>query len=138
MQVTPIEALDLYQYLKSEDRIDSELSDRLQETIKEFRLDYAISTGKGTELRRSYTCPFFQAGFCTIDPEYKPYGCLAFNPKQKNVSRPGHCSSQLSLLEQRENSAEEKLNDELRQKHNLYWKKESIPVALLNLIKVLE
>ena len=137
MRMTPLEALDLYQYLKREKRINQDLIETLKATIKNYRLDYEIITGRGTLLRRNYTCPFFQAGAkgCSVAPEAKPYGCLAFNPEQENVSKPGFCSSQTELLQKMPDCHTS--NEEIRQRLGLNWQQESIPVALLSLIESL-
>lgn len=140
MQVTPVQALDLFFYLKSEGRMTEALVNELKENIKKYRLDYVINTGRNSSFRRSYTCPFFKPGTkgCTIAPESKPYGCLAFNPGKVGVSEEGHCGSDRSLLERRENPDEDELNEKLRTQLGLAWERESIPVALLNLIELFE
>lgn len=142
MQVTPIEALDAYYYLQNKDLISEELINRLKACIKEYRLDHEIMMGRGRELRRHYTCPFFNTGpkGCSISPESKPYGCLAFNPLEKSVSVEGKCTSYLSTLEKRESEylTEDTLNQKLKSELNLYWEKKNFPVALLNLIELLK
>ena len=140
MQVTILEAFDLFFYLKRENRLTQELVDNLKSNIKKYRLDYVINTGRNSSFRRSYTCPFFVAGSkgCTIDPEFKPYGCLAFNPLKENVSTEGYCASNLKLLENRESLKDDQLNLKLKSDLRLSWEKESIPVALLNLIELFE
>ena len=35
---------------------------KLIECVEKYRLDYEISTTRGVPLRRTYTCPFFEAG----------------------------------------------------------------------------
>jgi Fe-S-cluster containining protein len=138
MQVTPIEALDAYDYLRRNNRINAELITRLNECIKEYRLDHEIVLGGGRELRRQYTCPFFNAGpkGCSIEPESKPYGCLAFNPLSRNVDVEGKCTSYIDVLEKREidNSDEEAMNQLIKKKLSIYWEKKNFPVALKNLI----
>jgi len=140
MQVTPLEALDAYSYLRKKNRIDEELIDCLRKCIKSFRLDVEISVGRMGELRRNYTCPFFNSGpkGCGISREYKPYGCLGFNPLEENVSTEGKCTSNIAILEKRESICDEKvLNEELREKLSLYWDKKNFPMALLSLIEKL-
>ncbi|MFI5390895.1 MAG: hypothetical protein ACHQYQ_05990, partial [Bacteriovoracales bacterium] len=70
--------------------------------IEEYRLDYEIPTTRGIPLRRTYTCPFFEPGpkGCSIDSRSKPYGCLAFNPTEKNSKGGGSCSSNKEILKQ--------------------------------------
>jgi len=69
----------------------------LKECIEEFRLDKSVASIK---IRRTYTCPFFNGDKlgCTIDPDFKPYGCLAFNPRESGVKAGGNCRSNLDLL----------------------------------------
>jgi Fe-S-cluster containining protein len=138
MQVTPIEALDAYDYLRANNRINDELIQRLDDCIKEYRLDNEIVLGGGRELRRQYTCPFFNAGpkGCSIEPESKPYGCLAFNPLSENVSVEGKCTSYIEVLQEREsdNSDEDAMNQVIKEKLSLYWEKKNFPVALKSLI----
>jgi len=138
MQVTPAEALDAYDYLISQNRVNQALIDRLEKCIKEYRLDNEINLGRGRELRRTYTCPFYNAGSkgCGIAPESKPYGCLAFNPKEKNVSTEGKCKSYTEVLEKREAdySGEEALNYKIIHTLNLGWEKKNFPQGLLSII----
>lgn len=140
MQVTPLEALDLYFYLKGENRLTESLKEDLQASVKKYRLDHFISTGRNSSFRRSYTCPFYQPGSkgCTISPRQKPYGCLAFNPLEVGVSEEGHCASDISLLQRRENKTDDQINLDLQLQLGLIWEKECIPVALLNLIELFE
>lgn len=142
MQISPLEAFDVFIFLKKSSRLDEKLIQELKACVKHYRLDYEISTGKGTSLRRTYTCPFFKPGpkGCTIDPSSKPYGCLAFNPLKQGVSEPGFCSSDQKLLEDRESSQQSEVtaNEILREQLKLDWDKKPLPLALLNLIKALE
>lgn len=142
MQVTPIEALDAYDFLLKNNRINDELIESLDKCIKEFRLDNEIVLGGGRELRRQYTCPFFNAGpkGCSIEPESKPYGCLAFNPLESNVKVEGKCTSYIEVLEARETDSfgEESMNLIIKEKLNLYWDKKNFPMALKHLINLFE
>ncbi len=140
MQVTPLEAIDLYIYLKNENRINEDLVTKLKDCVKTFRLDYVISTGRNSSFRRSYTCPFYEPGAkgCSIDPQYKPYGCLAFNPLKVGVSESGSCTSYIKLLENRESQSEDEINEKLQGQLGLPWQKESLPIALLKLIELFE
>lgn len=142
MQITPIETLELYFYLEENNRINESLINQLRKNINEFRLDKEISLGKGQVLRRNYTCPFFNEGpkGCSISRGYKPYGCLAFNPYEKNQKQGGNCKSDSELLEKREedNKKEEDIiNEKLLKSLNLYWEKRSIPWALAEVIEKL-
>lgn len=137
MMVTPIEAFDLLEYLKSSGLLTQELKASLIETIKTYRLDREISTGKGSTLRRTYTCPFFtNSEFgCPLPRDVKPYGCLAFNSHHETEKTAEHCYSDVELLSSREESFKEEaeMNEELRKKHMLYWEKLPMPVALIEL-----
>jgi Fe-S-cluster containining protein len=134
MKVTPVEALDMIEYLKENDRWNEETIESLKKTIEEFRLDKVIALKRGQDLRRTYTCPFFTGDKlgCSIAPEYKPYGCLAFNPTEDGISEWGKCNSQVEILKERENIDEDQYNDYLRQFYHLHWQKEPIPIALLD------
>lgn len=139
MQMTVVEAVDLYLYLTEENLWDGELEEKLQKCVKDFRLDVRPTTGGGQFLRKSYTCPFFghtQFG-CPLPREIKPYGCLGFNPSKENELEGKSCHSDNDLLLKRENSLaeEERLNHEWQQKLKLPWEKENIPLALLDLHK---
>ncbi len=140
MQVTPIEALDAFILLSSMDRINESLLEELDECIRYYRLDYEVALTGGRVMRRYYTCPFYRPGEkgCTLSLENKPYGCLAFNPNKNNVSTEGHCSSDISILETRENDSgnESTLNKEISDLLGLSWSKKSLPLALKEIIKV--
>lgn len=137
MMVTPIEAFDLLSYLKTSGLLSNELKEKMQETIKTYRLDREISTGKGSTLRRTYTCPFYtNSEFgCPLPRDIKPYGCLAFNSHHETEKTAEHCYSDIELLSSREKDfhLEEELNKELKDKFNLYWEKLPMPVALVEL-----
>ena len=136
MRITPLEAKELYNYLSENEKLNEELINRLQECIKEFRLDVTLLMGKRNSFRRTYTCPFFknQSLGCSIPNQFKPYGCLAFNPTQVGVLDGEGCESNVNLLNMREviDSDEEDLNFQVKQQMKLSWDKESIPVAILD------
>lgn len=139
MQVTPIEAVDTYVYLRENNLITDQLIKKLEECITSYRLDIEFNMGGRREFRKNYTCPFFNNGpkGCGISRKYKPYGCLGFNALRKGVSEPGSCTSNVELLEKRSLlSLEDKINQELKEGLNLYWDKKSFPVAVLQLIKL--
>jgi hypothetical protein len=141
MQVTPLESFDVYDYLLNKNMITPELISRLEDNIKHFRLDKDfLSLGKKS-FRRYYTCPFYledKLG-CSIGKNHKPYGCLAFNPKEMNVTTPGHCTSYTDSLELREEENrqdEDVLNESLKKTLSLYWDKKDISTSVLYLIKL--
>ena len=141
MQVDPLQALELVGYLESKNLI-SKYIDKISQSIKDYRLDKEVNLGKGRNLRRYYTCPFYQhqSCGCPIGTAHKPYGCLAFNPLEKNVSVEGKCQSDINVLEKRENTfsiIENEVNDYLREELHLYWEKLPMPVAVMEIIKKL-
>jgi Fe-S-cluster containining protein len=143
MLITPLEALELYNYLVRKNRVSNTLVRSLEKSIEEFRLDKEFNLGAGREFRRNYTCPFFNNGSlgCSVSPKYKPYGCLGFNPTQVDVSEAGHCKVYSEVHEEREMSfiqKEDQVNRELKERLGFYWTKKNIPSALLDLIKRLK
>ena len=140
MQVTPIEAVDAFLFLEQAGRIDKELIAELDSCIKHYRLDYNISLHSNKVMRRYYTCPFYKPGEkgCTLSLSDKPYGCLAFNPLEKNVSTEGKCASNIENLKNREKQSlnECELNKEIQNIFGLNWTKTSLPVALKEIIKL--
>ncbi|MBT3583604.1 MAG: hypothetical protein HN509_01750 [Halobacteriovoraceae bacterium] len=140
MQMTPLETLDLLDFLKSKKRWTEELRHQLQECVTEFRLDYDLDTGGGHNFRRTYTCPFFTPGpkGCSIEPNSKPYGCLGFNPQAKNISDGENCGADQELLlarDKRYAESEALANQALIERYALDWQKKAIPNALLALDK---
>ncbi len=140
MMVTPIEAVELVDYLKTNGLFNDELKNRLQETVAKYRLDQGLGNGKRSYLRRTYTCPFFnhkELG-CPLPREVKPFGCIAFNSHNVELKAGEHCYSEKEILEKREMLApdEAALNEELKQQHALYWDKVPMPVALLDFFNV--
>lgn len=135
MMVTPLEAQDLFTYLETNNLLTDDLRNKLQETIRQYRLDQIVGTGKRTLLRRTYTCTFFnhQELGCPLPREVKPYGCLGFNSRHETLKKGEHCFSDKSLLEQRENAfSEEELNQKIIKQMNLSWEKTPLPMALLD------
>ncbi len=137
IRITVIEAIDLYLYLRESNTWSYELSQRLRDNIKDFRLDSHLMIGSRNSFRRTYTCPFFkhESLGCPLPKDVKPYGCLAFNPLEESSKEGIGCESNLKLLEKREGTCEdeEKISLELKLKLSLSWDKESIPVALLDI-----
>lgn len=118
MQIDEAEALTLKNWLVSQDRWNDDLLSKLNDCIEEYRLDREISN---RPIRRTYTCPFYSGSTlgCTVSRSAKPYGCLAFNPREAGVSSGGNCRSDQSLLESL--------------KTPVVGEKHPIPIALLRL-----
>jgi hypothetical protein len=137
MMVTPIEAFELYTYLKDQGQFDVELKTRLEENVRTYRLDQSLGNGKKSFIRRTYTCPFFnhkELG-CPFPVEVKPFGCLAFNAHHEKQKAGEFCFSEKEILQKREEEFqldEAKENEELKKKFSLYWDKVPLPVALLD------
>ena len=135
MRITPLEAIEILIFLEEENRINSDLITKLNNYIKDFRLDKETFFG----IKKNYTCPFYLGACqgCSISRGSKPYGCLAFNATEKNVIVGKNCHSNQLLLENRElNFPEEnEINQQIIKILGLTWTKESIPVALLDIIK---
>ena len=140
MMVTPVEAFELYTYLKETDQFNEELKTRLEETVSQYRLDHGLGNGRRSYLRRTYTCPFFnhQELGCPIPREVKPFGCIAFNSHDVEKKAGEFCYSEKDVLEKREliDADEARLNEELKTKYKLYWDKVPMPVALLDFFKL--
>ncbi len=132
MMVTPLEVLELMNYLKEARLHDEVLKAKLEETVKTYRLDHAPGNGKRSFLRKTYTCTFF--GFkelgCPLPREVKPYGCLAFNTHHAEEKAGEHCFSDKELLEK---LVFEEKNEVLKKKYNITWDKSPLPTALLDL-----
>lgn len=144
MQITPIEALEIVFSLDLDSESLKELKKNLESTIKNYRLDHEISTGKKIyrTIRRTYTCPFFSPGpkGCTLGRSHKPYGCLGFNPKITNDNG-SNCRSNVDLLEKRETtycSEEKRINLFLQKTYSLCWDKLDLPSAILGILTLNE
>jgi hypothetical protein len=143
MQITPIEALEILQSLNV-DQWDQEqllsFKENMQKTIQGYRLNIEVYTGKknASALRKNYTCPFFNNGSlgCGLSRSAKPYGCLGFNPKTSDDNGQS-CASNKELLEGRDEAFltfEENANAKIRSDLKLYWIKQNIPQALLDVL----
>lgn len=125
MLITELEAQDIGQYLQSQNLWSEEMQTRLKNCVSEFRLDVEIPQhGNRRNLRRSYTCPFYNAGprGCILPREVKPYGCLGFNPiVTAATGLESGCRSDQDLL----------LQQELLSTQPLAMDKQPIPVAVL-------
>lgn len=137
MLMTPLEAVELMTYLKSNQLMTIELKTRLEENAAKYRLEPKPLIGKRSYLRKTYTCPFFnhQELGCPLPREIKPYGCLAFDSHHVTLKASEHCYSEKELLEQRDalHAEEAEMNEKLRTDYKLYWEKSPIPNALLDL-----
>ena len=136
MRITPLEAVEILLFLEESKSINNELILKLEKNITEFRLDKETSFG----IKKNYTCPFYLGSCqgCSISRGSKPYGCLAFNATETGVLQGTTCKSNQTLLESREdfyNEHEKYLNHYIKTTLQLTWEKESIPVALLDIIK---
>lgn len=136
MQITPVEAVDLRDWLNAQGRWDADLRNELRDCITKFRLNVDLGDGRRS-LRKTYTCPFYRPGpkGCSISPEYKPYGCLAFNAREPGLTEGGNCASDQFLLETRAAASlsETHQNQSLKDQHHWVSDKAPIPVALLAL-----
>jgi hypothetical protein len=130
MLVTANEASALIANLQQKNLLTPELKQNCQQTIERFALDRPIpGTGQRSLLRRRYTCPLFQHKNlgCPLDPEAKPFGCLAFNPRVAGETEGKSCSSDQKLLE-----ATERLGEAADGSHHeLHAEKKSIPHVIL-------
>jgi hypothetical protein len=122
MQVTPVEALDLYFYLMENTKDKNELWIRVEDAIKSFGLDREIIV-KGKVLRKNYTCPLFkfESWGCPIEAHLKPFGCLGYNAKGSSVLNGENCESDLDLLKKVDKEIEQDL-DKMNQVVQAYFK----------------
>jgi hypothetical protein len=128
MMVTPLEAQDIFSYLKENNRLNHELHQKLSTCIQDFRLNHPMpGNGKRSFMRRTYTCPFFKDQHlgCSLPVEIKPYGCLGFNPTTSGEVLGKDCNSNQKLLIERESFGMSS------------GEKKSIPVALMDLWETL-
>jgi len=137
MLLTPLEAKELFDYLKDAHLLDDELKTKLKENVKQYRLEAKYTHSRRSYLRKTYTCPFFhhQELGCPLPREIKPYGCLAFDSHHKELKASEHCYSEKELLEKREanHPFEIELNEKIQKDFNLLWEKAPIPIAILDL-----
>lgn len=136
MLLTPLEAWELFDYLKTNQLLTNDLKVKFQETIKHYRLEPKYK-GVRSYLRKTYTCPFFnhkELG-CPLPREIKPYGCLAFDSHHTDLKADQNCFSEIELLEEREklHPEEKELNQEISLRYSLLWEKSPIPNAILEL-----
>ncbi|MBI2519085.1 MAG: hypothetical protein HYV97_01650 [Bdellovibrio sp.] len=104
MRITLTEGIVLVNYLHSQAIDLTDIAEKCHATIQEYRLDKELFIKSGVRLRRHYTCFFFtnrELG-CSIPAEYKPLGCLAFNPTEpsgkgqtcRSMSYPEFCDGE--------------------------------------------
>jgi len=96
MQITASEAETILEYLTREGLLTLEAVQSWRDTIERSGLDRPpLSDGRRVFSRRRYTCPFFQGGNlgCSLGPETKPLGCLAYNPLKAGVTEGEACGS---------------------------------------------
>jgi hypothetical protein len=134
MQVTPVEALDLYFYLLENIKDKVELNNRIEQSITQYGLDREIYV-KGRLLRKNYTCPLFkfESWGCPVDAELKPLGCLGYNALVSNVVDGENCASDVNLLEVVEKEIKEEfdqLNLKIKNILKIDFDKTNIPTAL--------
>lgn len=139
MLLTPLEAFELFTYLKDNQLLTSELKKKLEEAITTYRLEPKYANGRRSYLRKTYTCPFFghmELG-CPLPRNIKPYGCLAFDSHHTELKASEHCFSEKELLEKREalHPEEAELNQKIIRDHGILWEKSPIPNALLDFWK---
>lgn len=142
MQVDPIQTLELLAWLEGEGRLNQDLEESVESAIGQFRLDREFSLGRGRELRQRYTCPFYigKSKGCSVSRYAKPYGCLAFNPLEENVTAPGKCASNTQVLIAREDSYSERereANAFIKERLRLYWDKKNLPFAIKDMMRAL-
>jgi hypothetical protein len=142
MHITPLEAWDIVEDLIKKNIDLKEIQKELQKNIEQYHLDRpAMISPSGKEYRRSYTCPFFNRyGWgCGIAVQQKPYGCIAFNPTEKEVKDGGDCkhlkTPEISL---HKDQSLEQINQKIKSGLELDWNKEAIPVATLQVIQALQ
>lgn len=136
MMVTPVEAVELLTYLRTENLLTEALKAKVTESITKFRLDHPAGNGKRSFLRRTYTCPFFNHGElgCPLPREVKPYGCLAFNSHHRELKADANCFSDIPLLSRQDASVQDtELNEELKKELGIFWEKTPLPMALIDL-----
>ena len=138
MMTSPLETTELLIFLQSQGMKNEGLKEKINQTIKQYRLDQLTGYGRKSFLRRTYTCPFFNHSElgCPLPVEVKPYGCLAFNSHHPTSKASEHCYSEKELLITREDENidyENAINNSLKEKYSLWWDKLPMPVALMEM-----
>lgn len=137
MLLTPLEAFELFNYLKEEKLLTNDLKFKLTQSVVDYRLEPKYHNARRSYLRKTYTCPFFghaELG-CPLPRAIKPYGCLAFDSHHKELKASEHCFSEKELLEQREklHPEEKEMNEDVVKRFKIDWEKSPIPNALLDI-----
>lgn len=113
MLISETEAQDIRAYLFENNLWSPEMKLRLEQNVSEYRLDVDLPAhGSRRNLRRTYTCPFYNAGprGCLLPREVKPYGCLGFNAVTAGATGlESGCQSDQALLAQQSEQATHKL-----------------------------
>lgn len=135
MLLTPLEAYEIFTFLKSEGLLTQDLKTKLENTVATYRLEPKFPNTR-SYLRKTYTCAFFghvELG-CPLPREIKPYGCLAFDSHHKELKATEHCFSEKELLEKREalHPEEKEMNQRIKEEHKVFWEKSPIPNAILH------
>ena len=134
MRVTPLETYDLWLFLKRSNRWNSATRQQLLHTVDRFRLSQPIpGNGRRRYGRRTYTCSFFnnQVKGCSIAPEYKPYGCLGFNPNIPAQLNGGDCGLQRRFSSQTPTALEQNANAQIKSILKFDEETKTIPEGLL-------
>ena len=139
MNMTNLEALEALVFLEENNLINEDLIRKLEECVKSFRLDNILQIGKNDFFRKTYTCPFFNfpTWGCGLGAKNKPYGCIAFNPHEKNQENGGNCHADLEIQKKRLDTfeiIEDIASDFISKKLNIFQDKSSIPVKILELL----
>lgn len=100
MKIGKEETEKIYHYLVEQKLWNSQLIQKMRQTIETYRLDHHLSTGQNSSLRKTYTCPLFQHKSlgCPLPTEIKPLGCLAFNPKMSHIKNGEDCGTNQETL----------------------------------------
>jgi hypothetical protein len=137
MQVTPMEAMDLYLYLSENIQDQNLLWKNIEESVLKYGLDREIYV-KNKLLRKNYTCPLFkfESWGCPVTPAKKPFGCLGFNAFKAGVVNGESCNSDVELLSKVDQQIHLKLldyNQKINKLVNLNFDKLPIPNALIKI-----
>ena len=136
MRVTPLEAVEMILYLEESNLIDHHLVEKLESNIREFRLDKETLFG----IKKNYTCPFYLGSCqgCSISRGSNLMAVSLLMQLKKMFLR-GKIVNQTKPFWRRDTTPswlyEKVLIFTIKNTLNLSWEKESIPIALLDIIK---